>query len=74
MTQRPTWPRNGMIVMEDIKEAISGLEYYQSWRAGADIDMPAPRDVTKWIDTALKVLKNDEYVRIKLTDLESILC
>lgn len=40
-----------------LKDAIKELEYYQEWRMGADIKQPAPRQITKAIEMAIYLMK-----------------
>lgn len=39
------------------KKALKVLETYSSWRQGDHDDMPNPRDITKALDHAIKILK-----------------
>ena len=39
------------------KELLDGLRYYQKWRKGGDCEMPYPKDVTRYIDSAISVIE-----------------
>ena len=39
------------------KELLNGLRYYQKWRKGGDCEMPYPKDVTRYIDSAISVIE-----------------
>ena len=39
------------------KELLNGLRYYQKWRKGGDCKMPDPKDVTRYIDSAISVIE-----------------
>ena len=40
------------------KELLNGLRYYQKWRKGGDCEMPYPKDVTRYIDSAISLAEN----------------
>ena len=39
------------------KELLNGLRYYQKWRKGCDCKMPDPKDVTRYIDSAISIVE-----------------
>ena len=39
------------------KELLKGLRTYEKWRKGAEIPMPTPSEVTKYIDSAISVVE-----------------
>lgn len=39
------------------KELLNGLRYYQKWRKGVDCKMPDPKDVTRYIDSAISIVE-----------------
>ena len=39
------------------KELLNGLRYYQKWRKCGDCEMPYPKDVTRYIDSAISVIE-----------------
>ena len=39
------------------KELLDGLRYYQKWRKCGDCEMPYPKDVTRYIDSAISVIE-----------------
>ena len=39
------------------KELLEGLRYYEKWRKGAEIKMPEPKAVTRYIDSAISVVE-----------------
>lgn len=39
------------------KELLKGLRYYQKWRKCANIEQPKPKDVTRYIDSAISVVE-----------------
>ena len=39
------------------KELLNGLRYYQKWRKGGDCEMPYPKDVTRYIDSAISIVE-----------------
>ena len=39
------------------KELLNGLRYYQKWRKDGDGEMPYPKDVTRYIDSAISVIE-----------------
>ena len=39
------------------KELLNGLRYYQKWRKGWDCKMPDPKDVTRYIDSAISIVE-----------------
>ena len=39
------------------KELLNGLRYYQKWRKGGDCKMPDPKDVTRYIDSAISIVE-----------------
>ena len=39
------------------KELLNGLRYYQKWRKGGDCEMPYPKDVTRYINSAISVIE-----------------
>ena len=39
------------------KELLNGLRYYQKWRKGGDCKMPDPKDITRYIDSAISVIE-----------------
>ena len=39
------------------KDLLKGLRYYEKWRKGAEIKMPEPTDVTRYIDSAISVVE-----------------
>ena len=39
------------------KELLNGLRYYQKWRKGGDCEMPDPKDVTRYIDSAISIVE-----------------
>ncbi len=39
------------------KELLNGLRYYQKWRKGGDCKMPYPKDVTRYIDSAISIVE-----------------
>ena len=39
------------------KELLNGLRYYQKWRKDGDCEMPYPKDVTRYIDSAISVIE-----------------
>ena len=39
------------------KELLEGLRYYEKWRKGANIEPPKPKDVTRFIDSAISVVE-----------------
>lgn len=55
------------------KALIKSLEQYQKWRKGAEIPMPRPNDISKWIEDCIRILRNlsDEQVNKILNDKKS---
>ena len=49
-----------------VKEIIKYLDNYQKWRRGADIPMPAPKELGIAIDGAIRELLNFQRLKIKL--------
>lgn len=41
----------------DLQKIIETLETYNTWRKGADIPMPHPKDITQALEQAIKILK-----------------
>ena len=39
------------------KELLKGLRTYEAWRRGAEIPMPTPKEVTRYIDSAISVIE-----------------
>ena len=39
------------------KELLKGLRTYEAWRKGAEIEPPTPKEVTKYIDSAISVVE-----------------
>ena len=39
------------------KELLKGLRTYEKWRKGAEIEPPAPKEVTRYIDSAISVVE-----------------
>ena len=39
------------------KELLKGLRTYEKWRKGAEIPMPTPKEVTRYIDSAISVVE-----------------
>ena len=39
------------------KELLNGLRYFQKWRKGEDCKIPDPKDVTRYIDSAISVVE-----------------
>ena len=39
------------------KELLKGLRTYEKWRKGAEIEHPAPKEVTRYIDSAISVVE-----------------
>ena len=39
------------------KELLDGLRYYQKWRKCGDCEMPYPKDVTRYIDSAISIVE-----------------
>ena len=39
------------------ENTIKGLENYNKWRLGADIEQPAPKEITESIKNAIILLK-----------------
>lgn len=39
------------------KELLNGLRYFQKWRKGGDCKMPGPKDVTRYIDSAISAIE-----------------
>ena len=39
------------------KELLKGLRKYEEWRKGAETPMPTPKEVTKYIDSAISVVE-----------------
>ena len=54
--------RAAQITQEEAQAAFKGLTHYQAWRSSdyetEECKMPNPKDMTKWIDIALKSLKS----------------
>jgi len=42
------------------KECIVFLKNYNQWRRGAEIPMPAPREIGQAIDKAIKLLEGEK--------------
>ncbi len=39
------------------KELLKGLRTYEKWRKGAEIEPPTPKEVTRYIDSAISVVE-----------------
>ena len=39
------------------KDLLKGLRTYEKWRKGADIEPPTPKEVTRYIDSAISVVE-----------------
>ena len=42
------------------KELLKKIREYQSWRKGADIPMMSPSEVTRMIDSAIRVIEKSD--------------
>jgi hypothetical protein len=40
------------------KEVIDALTYYNTWRRGAEIEMPEPKNVGQAIDAAINIIES----------------
>ena len=39
------------------KDLLKGLRTYEKWRKGAEIEPPTPKEVTRYIDSAISVVE-----------------
>ena len=39
------------------KDLLKGLRTYEKWRNGAEIEPPTPKEVTRYIDSAISVVE-----------------
>lgn len=39
------------------KDLLKGLRTYEKWRKGAEIEPPTPKEVTRYIDSAISIVE-----------------
>ena len=49
-----------------VKEIIRVLHAFQKWRRGADIPMPAPKEIGRAIDGAIRELRNYQRMKVRI--------
>ena len=55
-----------------VKEIINQLHYLQKWRRRATLKQPAPTEIGKAIDGAIRELRNFQRLKVKLEKKEKL--